>query len=522
MHALNVTDSRPVKGQKKFMSSGLPVLAVLAFLGACEGSSDKGAPAGNSTPVITSASAVTVPENTTDFVYTLTATDADGDALVLGIANTKDSSAFSFDATTGELTFISTPDFESPLDGDRDNVYEVSLTAKDPHFATGTVALTITVENVYEASRTRRISDQFTQPVFTTSIPGTDDMVVVERGGLVRVVDPATGAIESVPFLDLTADVDTAGEGGLLGLAFSPFFATSKQVFVNFMNTNSEMEIRSYTMVTGSTTQADATTANTVIKIPQPANTHNGGWIGFDAVGFMYVPTGDGGGSSDVAQDLDSLLGKILRIDITGDGFTDDDEKDYIIPATNPFASSGGAPEIWAVGVRNPFRNGYDAETNTLYIGDVGQNTAEEISRIKMDTASEADDPINFGWAVKEGTQDYQGTSTATLIPPVAEYLHSEGLGTSITGGYMYRGVVDDLRGKYVFGDFTSGKIFSILEADFDDDQTLTSSSFTDESTLFTPDAGTITNISSFGTDADGDLYVVDYGGSLFVIEKQP
>lgn len=524
MQAKNAADRGIFKNHTKLITHGLPALAMAVLLGSCSGSSSDNN-SSNSTPVVTSGSSVTINENTTGVVYTFTATDADGDPLVLGIASTKDYAYFDFNTTTGELSFLNPPDHETPLDFDADNVYEVSLTAKDPKFATGTVALEITVENVFEPARTRRVATGFTEPVYVTGIPGTDNLVVVERGGLIRVVNRDTGVIETVPFLDLSADVDTTGEGGLLGLAFSPFFATTGEVFVNFTNTNSETEIRSYVLVSGSTTQLDATTGFTTIKIPQPATNHNGGWIGFDNIGYMLIPTGDGGGAGDpnnLAQDVDSLLGKILRIDITRDGFAGDDDKNYGIPSDNPFATSGGAPEVWAIGLRNPFRNGYDSNTNTLYIGDVGQNTAEEISRIKLDTTSAADDPINFGWSVKEGTQDFKGTTSATLISPVAQYLHSAGLGTSITGGYMYRGVVDDLSNRYVFGDFTSGKIWSIAEADLVDGQTLDSSSFEDESTLFTPDIGTISNVSSFGTDSDRNLYVVDYNGSVFIVEPQP
>lgn len=520
--------------QKTVRSVGLvpSILAITlaAGLSACEsgGSSGNDQSGSNATPVITSGDTIALDENTTGVIYTLTATDADGDALTYGKASSLDSNDFTINATTGALSFVATPDFENPTDGDLNNVYKVALTARDSKNAVGTVTLTITVNDLVEPAQTRRLSDGFTNPLYAEGMPGTDYLAVVEKAGLIRIMNKDTGVVETANLLDLTADVSTTGEKGLLGMAFAPGFTTNRTLFVNLTNTAGDTEIRSYTMQSGSSTVADPASENLVMTIAQPAANHNGGWIGFDADGLMLIPTGDGGGAGDpnnLAQDVTSLLGKILRINIAADDFTSDDTKDYAIPDTNPFATSGGAPEIWAVGLRNPFRNGVDTETNTLYIGDVGQDTAEEISRIDLTETSASADPINFGWPVKEGTQDYKGTTTATLVTPVIEYLHADASapGTSVTGGYVYRGSVDALKNRYVFSDFTTGKIWSVPVASLTDGSTAGLSALTNEATLFTPDLGTITSVSSFGQDEDGNLYVVDYaGGSVFVVEPKP
>ena len=531
---LNPTTLPAAAGSKTTARSGklfpsLLAIALASGLAACDsGSSGNDSAGNNSAPVVTSADAITIDENTSGTFYTMTATDADGDTLTYGKANTLDSGDFTIDATTGALSFTSAPDFEAPADSNTDNIYKVALTARDGKNAVGTVTLTVTVSNVNEPGRTRRLSDVFTDPLYVTGIPGTDYVAVVEKAGLIRVMNKDTGAVETVPLLDLTASVGTAGEQGLLGLAFAPGFATNRTLFVNYTNTSGNTEIRSFTMQSGSTSVADPASGNLVMTIAQPQNNHNGGWIGFDANGLMLIATGDGGGAGDpnnLAQDVDSLLGKLLRINIATDGFTSDDTKDYAIPSTNPFATSGGAPEVWAIGLRNPFRNGIDAETGILYIGDVGQDAVEEISRVDLAATSTTADPINFGWSVKEGTQDYQGSTTATLKAPVIEYLHSDpsAPGSSITGGYVYHGPVDALNGRYVFGDFTSGKIWSVPVDTIKDTETLGLSDLTNEATLFTPDLGTITSVSSFGLDTEGNLYVVDYAsGSVFIFEKQP
>ncbi|MBC7945298.1 MAG: PQQ-dependent sugar dehydrogenase, partial [Burkholderiales bacterium] len=230
-----------------------------------------------------------------------------------------------------------------------------------------------------------------------------------------------------------------------------------------------------------------------------------------------YVAVGDGGSANDPpnnAQNRDVLLGKMLRIDVGGDAFPNDPARDYRIPANNPFSASGGAPEIWALGLRNPFRNSFDRVTGNLWIGDVGQGAREEINLMRA-----GDGGANFGWKLFEGTLG--GGSTAGLTFPVTEYSHGSGplQGNSVTGGYVYRGPVESLQGLYIFGDFVRGALWSVPIAQLVPGTTLPSSSFTVRTQSFAPATGAINNVASFGQDQAGNLYIVDFDGEIFVIE---
>jgi glucose/arabinose dehydrogenase len=228
---------------------------------------------------------------------------------------------------------------------------------------------------------------------------------------------------------------------------------------------------------------------------------------------------GDGGGAGDTpnnAQNLNVLLGKILRIDPNGDAFPTDPLRDYAIPAGNPFAAAGGRPEIWAFGLRNPFRNSFDPLTQNLWIGDVGQDTREEVDLMRP-----TDGGANFGWHIMEGTALFTGTAIPGLTPPIAEYLHGNSAtqGSTVTGGLVYRGPVESLRGQYIFGDFIDGNLWSIPIARVSIGTTIPASQFTQRRAAFTPNAGTIGNPVAFGTDQAGNLYIVDFDGEIFRID---
>ncbi len=251
----------------------------------------------------------------------------------------------------------------------------------------------------------------------------------------------------------------------------------------------------------------------------QIQSNHNGGWIGFDADGLLYIATGDGGGSGDPAgsgQDTDTLLGAMLRIDIGGDDFPGDPNRQYSIPPDNPFAVTGGAPEIWAYGLRNPFRASFDRLTQLMYIGDVGQGEVEEIDLIRPGEAG-----LNFGWNILEGTQVFGGGDQSNLTAPIAEYLHGTGPleGNSVTGGYVYRGPATSLQGHYLFGDFESNNIWSLEVDSLEPGETLTADDFVQRTQSFTPDQGRINSLASFGEDDSGNLYLVDIDGEVFVVE---
>lgn len=495
-------------------------LVWMLALAACGGGGDDGdetPPPANRAPSFTSATTVSVAENGNGTVYTATATDPDGNALTFAIAGGADAARLRISAN-GVITFAAPPDFEAPGDADANNVYLVQLSVSDGT-ASATLDLAITVTNAgTDAFRVRRAGSGFNEPLYLTAIPdGTGRVFVVEKGGRIRILNPATGAIAATPFLTVASEISTDGERGLLGLATAPDFATSGAFYVYLTNTAGNIEVRRYT-TTANRDVADGSSADTILTVPHPgANNHYGGWIDFGPDGNLYVATGDGGGSGDPngnAQNSNSLLGKILRINVRSDGFLADSGRDYAIPLGN---LAGGAPEVWLLGLRNPFRASFDSANGNLYIGDVGQDAIEEIDFVPAGGGG-----LNFGWNRREGTQAYNGGANSPgFTPPVAEYSRGTGptQGRSVTGGYVYRGPVESLRGLYFFGDFISANFWTVPASQLVQGQTVASSAFVNRRATFTPNAGTIGSISSFGTDQSGNLYIVDYGGEIFVIE---
>ncbi|RYE00913.1 MAG: cadherin domain-containing protein, partial [Sphingomonadales bacterium] len=339
----------------------------------------------------------------------------------------------------------------------------------------------------------------FNQPVFVAAVPGDNNRVfVVEKGGAVYYLTPATG----VKTLAFTAGgLTTDGERGLLGLAARPDFATSNIVFVHATGAGGAVEIREYNVLSGA--------MRLVLSTPHAsANNHNGGWIGFGPDGLLYDAIGDGGGGGDTsnnAQNVNVRLGKILRLAV---GAT-------FAPAPgNPFIAGGGDPYIFAYGLRNPFRNSFDGDR--LIIADVGQDAIEEI-----DVVNTTQPGLNFGWRFLEGTEPFSGTAPAGLTAPVSQYGHGTGArqGSSIIGGYVYRGPVASLAGQYVFGDFVSGNIWSLPVASLVQGSLFPSAQYERRNQDFAPDAGTLGSLVSFGVDAAGNLFLVDIGGSIFMVQ---
>ena len=487
-------------------------LAALLLAG-CGGGGTTAPEPPNRAPSFTSAAAVSVPENSAGTVYTATATDADSDPLTFSIAGGTDQALFRITAA-GALSFAVAPDFEVPVDANRDNRYEVRIGVSDGE-ASAALDVVVTVTNAgQDAFRVTRVATGLAQPLFLTGLPdGSGRVLVVERAGRLRLLNPATGA--STLFLDVSGDTTTDGERGLLGLALAPDHATSGTFYLYLTNRLGDIEVRRYRTAGG---VGNPASADVILTIPhREFSNHNGGWIGFGPDNLLYVAVGDGGGAGDPrdnAQNRNVLLGKILRIDTASDSFPGDPARDYAIPAANPFANGGGAPEIWALGLRNPFRASFDGPN--LLIGDVGQGAIEEIDLLRP-----ADGGANLGWPFLEGTRPFRGTAPAGLVPPVTEYEHGSGerQGRSVTGGIVYRGPVEALRGQYVFGDFITGNLWSLPLAELVFGQTVPSSRFTLRNAAFAPNAGTIGNIASFGTDQAGNLYIVDIDGEVFRIE---
>ncbi|MDR0182774.1 PQQ-dependent sugar dehydrogenase [Lysobacter arvi] len=503
------------------------IVLLTAMLAACGGGGDDdgstpipGAPVDRA-PTFTSASAATVPEGTAGIFYTATATDPEGKPVSYTLSGGADQARFLITAA-GALQFLAPPDFEAPADANADNVYLVSITASDGT-QTATLPLSVTVTDVTGAQlRVRRVASGLSFPIFLAPVPDTTGRVfVVERAGRVRLLSPGNGAIATTPFLDLTGQVSTDGERGLLGFATAPDFGTSGRFYVYLTVPDGTIELRRYQTLANNRDQADPASGDAILRIAHPRSNHNGGWIGFGPDGMLYVAVGDGGGTGDPddnAQNRATLLGKILRIDPASDAFPSDANRDYAIPAGNPFTAPN-APEVWAYGLRNPFRNSFDPLTGHLYIGDVGQGAIEEI-----DLARAGEAGLNFGWPILEGTQAYRGGSTAGLAPPIAEYAHGTGAreGESVTGGVVYRGPLESLRGEYLFGDFVQPNLWSIQTGVILQGSTIPSTRFQLRNADFTPTAGTIDNVVAFGTDTANNVYIVDFDGDIFVIEPVP
>jgi glucose/arabinose dehydrogenase len=357
-------------------------------------------------------------------------------------------------------------------------------------------------------------------PLYVTAPPGDNTrLFVVERGGAIKIVDLATQQVLPTPFLNLGGQVatDPNGEEGLLGLAFHPNFSFNGFFYVHLINLNGDTEIRRYTMFPLNPNQADASSQFLVMTVDQPdgLKNHKGGWLGFGQDGFLYVALGDGGGSGDPnqnAQNLNSLLGKILRINVNADDFPVDNTRNYAIPTGNPFAGAlPGLDEIWSFGLRNPFRVSFDRLNGDFYIADVGQDRREEVNVATLAIGMGAG--ANFGWDTMEGTLCFEpatGCSTGGLVLPLVEYSHSNGACSgSITGGYVYRGsAIPSLQGTYFFADFCLGFVRSFR---------LVNGAATEQFDWpnLRPAGGSIT---SFGEDAAGELYITTQGGGLFRI----
>ncbi|MEO1552983.1 MAG: PQQ-dependent sugar dehydrogenase [Pseudomonadota bacterium] len=497
-------------------------LSALALLSAC-GGGDGGnsVTLTNAGPVFSSTANISIEENTVGVIYTAQANDADGDTVTISVFGGPDAGTVSLNATNGALSFTIDLDFENPGDANSDNIYELTLEARDGRGGVAQLDLEIEVTDQTDVISVRRVGTGFTQPLGLIALPdGSGRVLVLEKSGRVRVLDPATGSIASVDFLEVSADISTASERGLLGLALSPDFASDRQVYIHINNLAGDTELRRYETFAATPDQVDPATADIILTIGQPDTNHNAGWIGFDASGLLIFPTGDGGGSgdpSDLAQNPQSLLGKVLRLDPSGDDFPSDDMRDYAIPAGNTFNDpADGLPEIFAVGLRNPFQSSFDPATGDLLMGDVGQGAIEEISRLPM-----TDNSLNFGWAVREGTAFFKGADQPEFTGPVAEYAHGTGPreGRSVTGGLVYRGPVEALQDTYIFADFISDNIWGIPAADLINGQTVASSAFILLNNDFAPDQGSLTSIAAFGTDEDDNLYIVSLGGDVFRLE---
>jgi glucose/arabinose dehydrogenase len=332
---------------------------------------------------------------------------------------------------------------------------------------------------------------------------GSGRLFVVEQGGRIKIIQ--NGAVLSPPFLDISSKITTGGEMGLLGVTFHPNFSASPKFYVNYVRTQAgqiQSVIAEYSVASASSNQSDASTERILLTVNQVGNftNHKAGELAFGSDGFLYFGLGDGGSGGDPngnGQNKQTLLGKMMRIDVDHPS----GGLQYGIPSDNPFVSGGGLPEIYAYGFRNPWRFSFDRSSNRLFVADVGQGSFEEVDIVQKGG--------NYGWNTMEGNHCFNpatGCNMNGLALPIAEYDHSVGI--AVIGGYVYHGTsIANLQGTYVFGDL-NGKVFGLQE---------TSPNNWTRTLLAT----TSTTLSSFGQDQSGDLYVVDLSGSVFKIRAQ-
>lgn len=343
---------------------------------------------------------------------------------------------------------------------------------------------------------------RFDAPVYVAAPPGdTRRVFVVEQDGAVRVI--TAGKRVARPFLDIRNKVISGGEQGLLSIAFAPDYARTRRFYVNYTNRSGSQSVVEYRRTTSSRDRADAGSARLVLRYDGLEANHNGGLVMFGADRMLYIGTGDGGGGDDQhgprgnAQDLGSLLGKILRIDPRRTG-----GRPYRVPPSNPFTGRSGARgEIYSYGLRNPWRFSFDRETADLTIADVGQNAVEEVNFAAKGAARGA----NYGWRPFEGTRRNFQEPAPDAVAPVIELSHDDG-NCSITGGYVVRDPgVPALLGRYVYGDFCVGRLRSakLSEGAAQDDRAI-------------PGLAKVDQLSSFGEDARGRVYVTSLNGGVY------
>jgi glucose/arabinose dehydrogenase len=369
------------------------------------------------------------------------------------------------------------------------------------------------------------IASGFDQPLYIKNYPNDNDMLlIVEQDGIIKIVQNMK--IKDFPFLDITDRVHQtwypADERGLLGLTFDPSFEKNNFFYINYINQDGFSIISRFKVNNG---LGNPDSEEILLKLKQPYMNHNGGFLEFGPDGYLYISIGDGGSAGDPekrAQDLSNLFGTIIRIDVSNEG-------NYIIPESNPFFNhSKFKNEIWHYGLRNVWRFSFDKENGDLYMGDVGQNEWEEIDYHAYNSPS----GLNYGWNILEGNhcygEDIKNCNSNDTVLPIFEYPNDANYaktivgwdqpdmyGCSVTGGYVYRGQnKPELYGRYIFGDYCTGKVWSLLNNG--EDNSLIN--HTDE--LLNSMDKTEFYLSSFGQDENGELYLIDYAGDVYSITK--
>lgn len=349
------------------------------------------------------------------------------------------------------------------------------------------------------ALRAQEVVRGLASPVYLTSPSGDPRLFVVEQPGRIRIVE--NGQLVATPFLDIAIRVRSGGEQGLLSVAFHPQYRTNGFLYVNFTNLAGNTRIERFT-VSANPAVANASSSKLILEIAQPAPNHNGGLNLFGPDGMLYIGMGDGGGAGDPfgnGQNKNTLLGAMLRIDV-------DSGDPYAIPSGNPFVGQVNAkPEIWAIGLRNPWRFAFDRQQGLLYVADVGQGRLEEVDVVPATRAG-----VNYGWNVMEGSACYNASTCNQqgLELPALEYDHSGGA-CSVTGGFVYRGAaLPEIAGHYFYSDYCAGWVRSFRY----------SNGLVSDRRSW--DMGDVGSVTSFGEDTAGELYIVSANGRIYRIVR--
>lgn len=347
--------------------------------------------------------------------------------------------------------------------------------------------------------RAQEVASGLSSPVYLTSPAADARLFIVEQPGRIRIVQD--GQLLGTPFLDITSRVASGGERGLLSVAFHPQYGSNGFLYVNFTDLNGNTRIERFT-VSSNRNVASAASAKLILGVTQPASNHNGGLNMFGPDGMLYIAMGDGGGGGDPqgnGQNRNTLLGAMLRIDV-------DRGDPYAIPSGNPYVGQSNARgEIWAIGLRNPWRFAFDRQGGTLYVADVGQSRLEEVDVVPATRPG-----VNYGWNIMEGSTCYNASACDRqgLELPAVEYEHAGGA-CSITGGFVYRGAaIPEIAGHYFYSDYCAGWVRSFMYS---------SGVVSDQRSWEIGDIGSVT---SFGEDASGELYIVSANGRVYRIVR--
>lgn len=374
-----------------------------------------------------------------------------------------------------------------------------SIELLDPVDPVGPVAPVDPAASPLRGLTLEQVAEGLSEPSALASPPGDERLFVLERPGRLRIIDD--GRLLIAPALDLTADIDTRGERGLTGIAFHPRFRDNRKVYLLYETLHGSGRLVEYLVNGFNRNRLDPESARVILEMSQEDFFHQGGDLEFGPEGYLWVTFGDDGAIGDPnanGQDPTTLDGTVLRIDV-------DSGDPYVIPPDNPFADgAGGAPEVWAFGLRNPWRIAIDAPSRLLYVPDVGQFTWEEINVAPLDEPG-----LNFGWPIREGDACYEADrcETSGFAEPVLVYGHDEGC--AVIGGPVYRGhAIPEITGQFFYGDHCGGWVRSI-EVD---------ASGLVASHDWTADLGQIPSITSFGTDALGEIYLTTLDGKVYRI----